>query len=372
MISIISVFPPYRGGISKFSDYLYKNLRKDEEVLAFNYSKLYPSVLFPGATQLMREDFEPYAKRLIHSYNPLNWRKAAKQIAGSNPGQVLISYWHPFFAPVLIKITRYLKKMRPEVNIHVLAHNVLPHESFPFGKMLSEKLLNEADTVIVLSNQSLLETKQLNISINVHKLFHPVYKQPVPKKSRKELRKLLDISDDEIVFLFFGLVRRYKGLDLFIEALNQIDLHKYKIRPMIAGEFYVDKDELLDKIRSSHRNLYIVEDHFLLDHEVAEVFTLADVLVMPYRSATQSGILANAINFKKPFIISDLSGLTEFLVPDKYGKIIPKENIPELRQAIIALTDGTLLAECSNNIEDLEKQLSWKRFTSELLAIIKK
>ncbi len=373
MISILSVFPPYRGGIATFSDYLYSHLQKEAEVTAFNFCYLYPPVLFPGKSQFSSEENTiEYAERILHSCNPFNWSFAARRIAEKNPEHLIICYWHPFFAPAFLKVISELKKKKPDVKIHLLAHNVVPHESFPFGHFLSRKLINSTDNLILLSQKSVNEANSLGVELPITHLFHPVYEQNLPERSQEELRTKYGFDEHDRVFLFFGLIRRYKGLDLFIEALNNIDLEKYHIRPLIVGEFYADKDPILSRINSEHKHLYTIEDRFVSDEEMAELFTLSDALVMPYRSASQSGILANAINFHLPAIITNLSGLTEYVDHQKTAWIVPKDDIQELKKAILSLTNQDTLNELSNELRPLKNQLSWKTFTNNLLHEIRK
>ena len=370
LISFLSVFPPYRGGISKFSDFLYCHLKDRAEIQAYNFTNLYPSLLFPGKSQFLdgNDEGQEYAKRLIHSWNPLNWKTAARAIASEKPDHFLISYWHPFFAPAFIRVISEVKKNSPGTCISILAHNVLPHEKFPMGQYLSQKLLAKADNIFVLSESSLKEADNLSITDKVTKLFHPVYEQAPPEKSRPQLRKQYGFADDDIVLLFFGLIRPYKGLDLMIEALNRIDLSSHRIRPLIAGEFYMDKEPVLSNIDDNHKTCYTIIDRFVSDEEMAEILTLSDAMVMPYRSATQSGILANAINFKLPCIVSDVEGLTEHLTDNKSALIFPSENITALKQAIESILENDSRTRIAGHLEVIKEELSWQAFTDQLMA----
>lgn len=173
--------------------------------------------MFPGKSQFLDPNVtkEEYAFGILHSWNPLNWKHAANKIASEAPEHLLISYWHPFFAMAFIRIMTHIRKVSPNTKISILAHNVLPHERFPFGKILSKTLLKKADHVYVLSEKSRSEAENLlsDTRTRVTKLFHPVYEQDEPDNTRSELRKKYGFSDDEFVLLFFGLIRPYKGLD---------------------------------------------------------------------------------------------------------------------------------------------------------------
>lgn len=369
MISFLSVFPPYRGGIAKFSDFLYQHLKDSVEVKAYNFTNLYPSLLFPGKSQFLdsRDTEREYSNRLLHSWNPLNWKRTANEIISDDPEHLLISYWHPFFAPAFIRIITQIKKKSPKTTISILAHNVLPHEKFPFGKYLSRRLLKKADHIIVLSEQSRSEARSLNYDNKVIKLFHPVYEQKFPDHSKSDLKKQYGFSDEEFVLLFFGLIRPYKGLDLMIEALNEIDLEKEHIRPFVVGEFYMDKETVLSGIKEEHRKFYTIIDRFVNDNEMAEVLTLSDAMIMPYRSATQSGILANAINFKLPCIVSNIDGLTEHIKSGKSALVFPSENITELKHAIFSMMESDTRTTIIKQLGTIKEELSWQAFTDHII-----
>ncbi|MDR9418918.1 glycosyltransferase [Gracilimonas sp.] len=348
-------------------------MKKKTEVRAYNFSYLYPSLLFPGKSQF-ETDFneEEYAKPVLHSSNPFKWKKAANEILKDNPDHLIICYWHPYFAPAFMKVVNTLKKNNPRIRIHLLAHNVVPHEKFPMGEILSKRLINQSDNLIVISEKSTKEAENLGVKTNVTKLFHPVYEQSFPEETESELRTKYGVEEVEHVFLFFGLIRSYKGLDIMIKALNKIDLKKHKIRPLIAGEFYANKNDLLSMIKSEHRDFYIIVDRFVSDYEMAEIFTISDVLVMPYKSATQSGILANAINFNVPVIVSSLTGLTEHVHKNVNAFTFEPGDIEGLKNDIIKLTDKKTREAFKEALKPLKSDLSWSTFSDELLHKISK
>jgi len=369
VISFLSVFPPFRGGIADFSHYLYKELEKISTIRAYNYKNLYPDLLFPGKTQFAEENNADYAIPLLHSYNPLNWRHSTRILSKDNPDLFIYSHWHPFFAPSNSYILNHLKKLNPDIKIAGILHNVIPHENFPFQRTFLTSLFRKTDYPIVLSEKTLNEFRALNLPPAPHKLFHPVYDQPAPDKPRSALRTELNISDDETVVLFFGLVRKYKGLDILIDALNGLDLEELKIRPLIVGEFYVNQNELLGRIKADHKNRYIIIDRFITKHEVAKYLSISDVMVLPYRSASQSGILSNAINFKLPVIISNLPGLMEHVEENKTGLTFEKENVEDLRDKIKRFQSDNLAPQFRPNLEYLRNKLTWKIFKDRLLDI---
>lgn len=371
MISFLSVFPPYRGGIAKFSDYLYRSLSDKAEVKAYNFRKLYPDLLFPGKSQTITFRRARYALPLLHSMNPFNWKISAEKIAEKNPGTIIYSYWHPFFSPSLLLTIRKVKKLVPNVKVACIAHNVLPHEYFPFQLQLSGKLFDETDHVILLSQQTKLEYDSFMNNNRAVQLFHPVYNHPIPSENQATLRNRYGLRSDSTIFVFFGLIRQYKGLDLMIKALNKLNLKERNIQPLIVGEFYTDRQKLLSLINHNHLSEYKIIDRFVSEQEAAELLTLSDAMILPYRTASQSGVLSNAINFELPVIVSDLPGLKEYITPNKNGIIFKRNSIDELSKALIEFSESKSKMEMRRHMQDLKHNLTWPRFSNKLLEIIK-
>lgn len=366
MISFLSVFPPYRGGIATFSDYLYKNLKNKYSVKAYNFSKLYPSLLFPGKSQKTDLPEKQYAEPVLNSMNPLNWAQAGRTLAVSDPEILLYSFWHPFFAPSFWLTLKTLKKRRPLVKRIGIVHNVLPHEYFPFQKFLTIHLFKQTDHIILLSGQSVSEFKKLSINTPFKKLFHPVYNQPLPLESKAALRARYNLPVENTIFIFFGLIRDYKGLDIFIRALNRLHLNTLNITPLIVGEFYTDKEKLLNLIKPRHRQHYTIIDRFVSRKEMGEFLSLSDAMVMPYRTATQSGVLSNALNFNLPVITSDLPGLTEHIEHNRNGLIFPSGDDRKMAEMIHKMLDNTIRSSMAGEMKATQKKLSWQQFIEEL------
>ena len=370
MISFLSVFPPYRGGIAKFSDYLYRSLSKKTDVRAYNFRKLYPDLLFPGKSQTISNQRARYALPLLHSMNPFNWNISAEKIAERKPEALIYSYWHPFFSPSLLFTIKKIKKKVPGIQVVGIAHNVIPHEYFPFQSQLSSNLFDETDHVILLSEQTKSEYKSFKNDNKAVRLFHPVYNQPIPAENKAAMRNRYGLNSDSTIFLFFGLIRQYKGLDIMIQALNTLDLHRHNIQPLIVGEFYTDKQKLLSLINPDHLSKYKIIDRFVSEQEAAELLTLSDAMILPYRSASQSGVLSNAINFKLPVIVSDLPGLKEHITPNKNGIVFKQNSVEDLRKAILLMANNNLAAKMSTHMKELKNRLTWEKFSDEILEII--
>lgn len=371
MISFLSVFPPYRGGIAKFSDSLYYHLEVQTDIRPYNFKKLYPALLFPGTSQTVDEDPTEYAEKIFHPYQPFNWKSTADRMLDENIDYLLYSYWHPFFAPALRKVLARCKKKKPALRTAAIAHNIMPHEYFPLKKYLTEKLLDVTDITILLSEQTESDFYNLNTSSEYRKLFHPIYKLEKPEKSVCELRKKYGFEEDDSIVLFLGLVRDYKGVDLLIEAFNTIHRDRKNIKPFIVGEFYTNKSNLLALIDDEFKSLYTIKDEFVSDESMAEILTLSDLLVLPYKKASQSGVLANAIYFNLPALVSDHPGLSEHLIHRHNGLIFRPQDAQDLREKILAYFDEHLQNKLSRNLEPLKKDLCWEKFSSKLIKTIK-
>ena len=305
--ALISAFYPYRGGIAQFSANLYRALEKEHHVSAFTFTRQYPSLLFPGKTQLVeasdKADRIP-ATRVIDSINPFSYRKAAKRIALDMPEVVLTQYWMSFFAPALGTIHRYLGKKGAK-RIAVL-HNVIPHEKKFYDKGANQFFLKQNDGFVVLSDSVLKDLLSLKPDAKYIRLDHPAYDHFGKGIEQSVAQVKLELDTSKRYILFFGFIRKYKGLDVLIKALNNLpnDLHL-----IIAGEPYEDFDfyqQIIDAYNLEKR-VHIFTD-YIADDEVKTFFSAADLCVLPYRSATQSGITAISHHFCLPVVSTNVGG----------------------------------------------------------------
>lgn len=336
--------------------------------MGFNFSRLYPSLLFPGKTQFSEGITQAEEiQSTVHAYNPLQWSQAAMAISDVNPDVYLYSNWHPFFTAAQLSLINKLKKSNPNLYVAGVFHNVIPHESFPFQRRLTHKLLEATDLPILLSAQTESELKSIHPGKKSLKLFHPVYEQSWPEAPRETLREKHQVNENETVLLFFGLVRKYKGLDILIEALNRLDMPQLNLRLFVVGEFYIDQASIIEKISDKNRDSITVVDRFVSDDEVAEYMHISDMMVLPYRTASQSGILSNAINFELPVITSDLPGLTEHLRNGENGIIVPPADAKSLSEAIDNAAKYGIYNDMKPLVKNLKEELCWARFATELV-----
>jgi len=365
MICFLSVFPPFRGGISRFSDHVLQELKNYDSVLAVNYSKQYPNLLFPGKTQLLENAEKHESLPLIHSYNPLVWfsNKEEFELPCSH---IIFSHWHPFFTLSTLAAIHQIRKKNPSVSVSCIIHNVLPHEKFPFQNFLVKTLFSKTDKLITLSTQGSNAMQVFPEQVDkVRQLFHPIYERSAKDLNRNEIREHWGIPQDAFVILFFGLIREYKGLSLLIEAFNKIAETRTDAFLLVTGEFYESQQSYEEQIRPDFNSRVLIKNCFLSDSEAGEVLTMSDVLVLPYKAATQSGVLADAIAYNLPAIATNQPGFTDFIQNGKSGIIMKSQDSEELATILLNLSNDKL-NYFRENMAEVQLKFSWKQFGEEI------
>ncbi|MCK9280021.1 MAG: glycosyltransferase [Melioribacteraceae bacterium] len=367
-ITIISPAYPYRGGIADFSGLLYKHLNEFHDVNVITFSRLYPSLLFPGKTQFTNDPNENnvISDKIIDSINPVSWLRVGKKIKEKQPDIIIIAYWMPFFALAYGKIAKLIKQNK-KTKIVLLCHNVLPHEKKFYDKSVTKYLFNKADYFVLLSKYSESELFKLMPKAKYKVLFHPLYSVFGNGIEKNDAQTRLGISFHDRTILFFGIIRDYKGLDILIEALAKTK----DIRLIIAGEFYSNREKYIDLIEKFNlKERIILMDRFIPSEEIKYIFSAVDAVILPYREATQSGILQIAFNFHKPVIASNCGGLAELILDGETG-IIVKENTPEkLAEAINDFFENNYEEKFAENIRRENEKYSWGNFVSGLIKFV--
>ena len=366
-IAILSCFYPFRGGIAQFNVNLLGELGKAHEVRAFNFRRQYPSFLFPGKTQYVTDEDEAVpvqSEPLLDTANPFNWPRAAAEIRRWNPDLLVMRYWMSYFGPSLGYVARH---MRPECRVVAITDNVIPHEPHFFDRPLTSYFLRGVDGCVALCGEVEADLLRIRPDVRHTVIPHPVYTHFGQKLPRAEAERRLGIPSGSRNLLFFGLIREYKGLDLLIEAFSRLD-SSYRL--IIAGEPYGSFEKyqrLIDACPAPSRIHLFPE--YIPDSEVSTYFSAADVVVLPYRSATQSGISAVADNFEVPMIVTDVGGLRE-TIGERGTGIVCREGTPECIAAEIERYFGTpgLRESCVEAIRSVNERLSWNRFCRDLLA----
>lgn len=367
-IIILSAAYPFRGGIASFAAQLYRELAIGNDTAVVTFTRQYPGFLFPGKTQLEEDPSEEIpVTRLLDSLNPLTWFKTAKFIAGKKPDILIIKYWTPFFALPFALIARKCRKQN--IRVFAICHNILPHERLPFDKKLTKYFLDSADKIILLSGSVKKELFLFSDKYNHKILFHPVYSkfgEAVPKDTA---RNRLSVDAGKLL-LFFGFIREYKGLDILLKAMAILKEIK-GLKLLIAGEFYSGRDEYMKLVRElGIENLVRFDENFIPSEEVKYYFSASDLVVLPYRDATQSGITQIAYNFLKPVLVTRVGSLPEIVSDGKTGLLCRPEDPQDLAGMIkqFFLNEGDI--DYKGNISNELQKKSWARFVSDLLEIV--
>jgi len=332
-IAYLSTFYPFRGGIAQFNARLLKALSRYAEVTAFTFKRQYPSLLFPGKSQYVQEGDNPEKVNsipLLDTINPFSYFKTAKIIRKYNPDITITKYWMPFFAPSLGYVLWKLKQT--SFNVSIL-DNVEPHENFPFSRTLTKFFLTQNHLLIVMSEAVEKDLLKIFPEARYIRLQHPLYDNFGNKVGKKEARIQLGLPLDKKILLFFGFIREYKGLDILLESLSLLP-NEYHL--VVAGEPYTNFEKYSKIIQSNNLSERIcLFVRFIAEQEVPLFFSSADVCVLPYKSATQSGIVGIAYNFDLPVIASSAGGLAEMITPFGSGLVVEKCTPQNLANAIV-------------------------------------
>lgn len=317
---------PFRsGGIATFNERLTRALIDGgDEVINYTFSLQYPSFLFPGKTQLSDQPApEGLDIRIkVNSINPFNWLSIGREIKRLKPDLLLVRYWTPFMAPCLGTIARIIRK-NDHTKVIAIADNVIPHEKHLIDNILTRYFTNSCNGFITMSRAVLNDLKLFRPLAPMAYTPHPLYDIFGKIVPREQALKHLNLNADYRYLLFFGFIRDYKGLDWLLEAFGNEKLRQFPVKLIIAGEFYTSSEKYLQII--SEKNLtdhVILRTDFIADQEVANYFGAADMVVQPYKSATQSGVTQIAFHYNKPMLVTDVGGLGEIIPHGKVGYVV--------------------------------------------------
>lgn len=360
-IIIVGPAYPYRGGIAAFNERLaHEFIAEGHTVELITFKLQYPSFLFPGKTQYS-EDPAPadlHIERRINSINPFNWIKVGRLLKKKKADLIVMAFWLPYMAPALGTIARISKT--PVVG---LVHNLIPHEHKPGDRMFAKYFCRSVDRFVALSDSVLKDINKIAPDKAAHFSPHPLYDNFGSSISKQEACEHLGLDPDRKIFLSFGLIRDYKGLDWLLEAYASIK-HRENAKLVVAGEFYSDGakyHELARKLGIDNEVIWMTD--FVPDSEVKYYFCAADLIVQPYKSATQSGISQIAYHFEKPMLVTRVGGLPEIVPDGKVGYVV------EPSPAAVAEALKRFLSETPDFVEGIksEKQkYSWKAMTDVL------
>ena len=362
-IALLSSFYPLRGGISQFNASMLNELGKKHDVRAFNFKRQYPGILFPGKTQYVTPDDEAVpveSVSLLDTANPFTYGKTARAIREWKPDLLVMKYWMSWFAPSLGYIARHVGCK----SVSVL-DNVIPHEQRFFDKPLTKYFLGGVDGFVTMSDSVTADLLALKPDAKHILLPHPLYSHFGEKLPRENAENLLGLEHGKKNLLFFGLIRSYKGLDILLEAFRELP-EDYQL--IVAGEPYGSFEKyqsIIDSIPGKDR--IKVFPNYIKDSEVRKFFSAADVTVLPYRSATQSGISSVSYHFEVPMIVTDVGGLKSTIGDRGTGIVAQKADQVSIRSEILRyFSDDNIRERCIASIRSEKERLSWERFCSEL------
>jgi glycosyltransferase involved in cell wall biosynthesis len=336
-VIIIGPAYPLRGGLATFDQRLCKEFTDEgHDCTIYSFSLQYPSILFPGKTQYSSEGPPERIKILskINSINPLNWVITGRELKKLKPELIVVRYWLPFMGPALGTILRKVKKNK-YTKIIAITDNVLPHEKRPGDRLFTKYFLRCCDGFITMSERVMSDLKEFEKDKPAIQVSHPLYDNFGEIIPKAEARNHLALPQEEKIILFFGFIRKYKGLDILIAAMADTRIKAAGIKLLIAGEFYEDEksyNELIDTLNL--KNVLILRTDFISDNEVKYYLSAADAVVQPYRNATQSGVTPLAYHFEKPMIVSNVGGLPT-LVPHKKVGLVAEPDPKSFADAIL-------------------------------------
>mgnify|MGYP001615252783 FL=1 len=358
-IVIVGTAFPLRGGIAHYIALLYKHLSARHDVEIVTFSRQYPTLLFPGKTQEERGGggMVP-SEQIIDSINPLTWYSAARAIARKKPDLLVFKYWMPFFGPCFGTIAMLVRRWTGAKTLFV-CDNVVPHEKRIGDRAFTRFAFRYVDYFIVQSKAVEDDLNAFQPRARYKLVPHPVYEIFGDGFPKAEARAKLKLADERII-LFFGYVRRYKGLHTLLDAMPTI-LEKVKLKLLVVGEFYDDEEKYRRQIaEGSLQNDVIVRADYVPNEEVGLYFSACDVVVLPYVSATQSGIVQIAYQFDKPVIATDVGGLAEVVLNGKTGFIVPPQQPAEVANAVLRFYQEKREEEFVRNVREEKKKYSWE------------
>ena len=374
-VIIIGPAHPLRGGLSTFNERMARQFQNEgHQTSIFSFSLQYPGFLFPGTTQFSDDpapkDLDIHTK--INSVNPLNWLRVGRQIKKLNPDIIVVRFWIPLMGPCLGTILRIVKKNMVRQAHHTkvicIADNIIPHEKRPGDKPFTRYFIKPVDAFITMSEKVMTDLKLFTSKKAVFVL-HPLYDNFGEKISKEEARKQLKIKNEELVILFFGFIRKYKGLNILLDAMKEIQNSKFKnIKLLIAGEFYEDRKVYDEQIEAlGIKDNLILHTDFIPDNEVKNYLCAADVVVQPYRNATQSGVTPLAYHFEVPMIVTNVGGLPA-MVPDNKVGLVAEPTATSIAEKIVEYFDKGENYFIPHLLEE-KKKFSWTKMVESIFEL---
>ncbi|MGM9783281.1 MAG: glycosyltransferase [Paludibacteraceae bacterium] len=372
-IVILGTSWPYRGGgIATYNERLARQfMAEGHEVEILTFTLQYPDFLFPGKTQYSDEPAPADLKitRVMNSVNPFSWWKTARLLRRIKPDVMVVKFWIPLMAPCLGTITRLAR--RQGIRVVSILDNVIPHEPHFWDKWLIRYFVRSIDHFVAMSDsvkrdceRFLPRTTKARVMLCPHPLYDN-FGQPVPQA---EAQQQLGLNPDYRYLLFFGFIRDYKGLDLLMHAFADPRLRHYRVKLIVAGEFYNNAEQYAQLEKQLGLEGEIVwHTQFIPNDQVRIYFSAADLIVQPYKTATQSGVTQVAYHFSKPMLVTNVGGLAEIVPHGKVGYVTPVD-AKAVADALVDFCSDDNKLRFAQNIETEKKKYAWSRMTEACLA----
>jgi glycosyltransferase involved in cell wall biosynthesis len=370
-IAIIGPAHPLRGGgISTFNERLATELQQQgHEVVIYSFSLQYPSFLFPGKSQFTDEPAPKgiTIRSLINSINPLTWLSVGNRIRKERPDLVVVRFWLPFMGPSLGTILRLVKRNH-HTKIVCITDNLIPHEKRPGDAVFTKYFMKPVDRFIAMSQDVLKDVRSLTTK-PARFMVHPLYDNYGEAVSREQALKHLGLDPSDKYLLFFGFIRKYKGLDLLLQAISDPRIKALGLKLIVAGEFYGDQEYYEGLIKDLDLGDQIkLFTSFIPNNEVKYYFSAADLIVQPYRTATQSGITQIAYAFEKPMVVTNVGGLAEVVKHGETG-FITEPDPASITEAILKFFTTGSIPGLATNMQREKAKYTWPAFTAQLFDL---
>lgn len=362
---------PYRGGLAVYNERLARSFQDEGyEVEIWTFTLQYPNFLFPGKTQFSTEPAPDglTIHRKLNSVNPFNWLKVGRALRKADADLVVMRFWIPYMAPSHGVIARLARKNKKTKIVSIL-DNVVPHEKGFADRMLARYFIHSIDGGVTMSKSVLEDAKAIDEKKNVQYCPHPLYDNFGLKVNREEALEFLHLDPNPRYMLFFGIIRDYKGLDLLLHAMADERIKRMNVKLIIAGEFYNNAEqyhELERQLALSDQLVWMSQ--FVPDSEVKYYFNAADIIVQPYKSATQSGVTQIAYHFDKPMLVTDVGGLKE-IVPDGVVGYVTEVDAEKIASALVDFFENGRQTAFEQNIQVEKQKYSWRRMVETIQSV---
>ncbi|MEI7830791.1 MAG: glycosyltransferase [Prolixibacteraceae bacterium] len=360
---------PFRsGGISTFNERLARALISEGyEVIIYTFSLQYPNFLFPGKSQYSDlpapQDLDIRIR--VNSVNPFNWISVGREIRRLAPDMLIMRFWIPLMAPALGTIARIVRKNK-HTKVISLADNIVPHEKRIGDKMMTGYFVRSIDGFITLSHKVLDDLKKMSPFVPVLFTPHPLYDNFGEAVSREEALKNLNLDPNFRYLLFFGFIRDYKGLDWLLTAFADPALRKFPVKLLVAGEYYTTSQKYEQIIREHYLEEHVImHTNFIDDKMVPSYFCASDLVVQPYKSATQSGVTQIAYHFEKPILVTNVGGLGEIVPNGKVGYAV-EPNPDAIAIALLDFLERIHNEDFIDNIKIEKRRFSWEKMVETI------